>query len=57
LISERVKAVIDAPETDASLKPILIQLRRLYLLDAVLADLGWFAANEFITPASAKLVC
>nr|CAB3219773.1 acyl-coenzyme A oxidase 3, peroxisomal [Phallusia mammillata] len=56
LISERVKAVIDSPDTDPSLKPILKELRRLYLLDAVLGDLGWFAANEMMTPATAKLV-
>ncbi|CAK8675100.1 uncharacterized protein LOC143469404 [Clavelina lepadiformis] len=56
LISQRIKAVIDSPETNDSLKPILCELRRLYLLDAVLADLGWFAANQLITPESAKHV-
>jgi len=35
---------------------MLTQLRRLYLLDAVLRDLGWFAANQLISPDGAKMV-
>lgn len=56
LISERTQAIIESPDTDPSLVPILKELRRLYLLDCVLKDLGWFAANSMITPQTAKQV-
>jgi acyl-CoA oxidase len=56
LISQRTQAVIDSPDTDPSLVPMLKELRRLYLLDAVLKDLGWFASNSLISPQTAKQV-
>jgi len=53
-ISGQVQETIDSDVTDTSLKPMLRQLRRLYLLDAVQRDLGWFAARELISPAAAR---
>ena len=56
LISERVDAILNSPDVDSSLKPMLKQIRRLFLLDAVLRDLGWFASNQLISPEGAKMV-
>ncbi|XP_077969139.1 uncharacterized protein LOC120344988 [Styela clava] len=56
LISERVKFTIDSPDTHSSLKTILSKLYHLFLIDTIQRDLGWFAANEVITPSIAKQV-
>merc|ERR1712142_1235551 len=56
MISKQTQAIIDSPDTDPSLVPMLKELRRLYLLDCVLKDLGWFAANSMISPQTAKQV-
>uniref|UniRef100_H2ZII0 Acyl-CoA oxidase C-terminal domain-containing protein n=1 Tax=Ciona savignyi TaxID=51511 RepID=H2ZII0_CIOSA len=37
-----------------NLKPMITELRRLFLLDAVQRDLGWFTANELISTSAAK---
>lgn len=54
LISERTKFIIDSPDTDSSLKPILSKLYHLYLIDTIQRDLGWFAANEVMSTGTAK---
>jgi len=53
-ISEQMKKKIECQQTDASLKPILTQLRRLYLLDAVQRDLGWFLANQLMSTSCGR---
>lgn len=54
LISQQVKAKIDDASVDESLKPMLRELRRLYLLDAVQRDLGWFTSQQLMSPDCAK---
>ena len=49
-----MKKKIECQQTDASLKPILTQLRRLYLLDAVQRDLGWFLANQLMSTSCGR---
>uniref|UniRef100_H2ZII3 Acyl-CoA oxidase C-alpha1 domain-containing protein n=1 Tax=Ciona savignyi TaxID=51511 RepID=H2ZII3_CIOSA len=55
LVSERTKVTMETcPD---NLKPMITELRRLFLLDAVQRDLGWFTANELISTSAAKQVC
>jgi len=56
MISEQCQLKIDDESTDHSLRPILKELRRLYLLDVVQNDLGWFASQELISPQGARLI-
>ncbi|XP_078489499.1 uncharacterized protein LOC100181361 [Ciona intestinalis] len=54
LVSDQSQAVLES--CDDSLKPMIREIRRLYLLDAVQRDLGWFTAHELISPQTAKQV-
>jgi len=54
-ISEEVLNKINGNNVElSSLGPMLSELRRLYLLDCVQRDLGWFAARELISPKGAR---
>jgi len=52
LISQQVAAKLES--MDVSLRPMIKELRRLYLLDAVQRDLGWFTSHELMSPGTAK---
>ncbi|XP_013379975.1 acyl-coenzyme A oxidase, peroxisomal isoform X1 [Lingula anatina] len=54
LISEQFQAAID--RADASLKPILTQLRHLYLINTIEKDLGWFVTSETMTVPTGRQV-
>nr|CAB3219772.1 acyl-coenzyme A oxidase 3, peroxisomal [Phallusia mammillata] len=54
LVSEQMLATIGSDETDASLKLTLKLVHHLYLADVVERDMGWFIAEELMTPQQAK---
>lgn len=50
VISESFRRVLESNDTPSSTKPVLEKLYHLYLADTVKREMGWFIANELISP-------
>jgi len=54
MVSEQMKKVVEGREESSTVKPVLQLIYHLFLLDTIQRDLGWYIANEQISPATGR---